>query len=127
MKYFATLRIKDFITLIGSVIIGFAWVMISHYVLNQSIHRFFAFSVLIMLLMYLQYWINKPSMIWQYANSISLILLLFVILLSFIIHVLVRNDLSSKISHLLLLCLITGLIPYLMAFIYTISRKKMKK
>jgi len=124
MKYFAPLKIKDFITLICSVIIGFTWVMISHYVLNQSSQRFVAFSVLIMLLLYLQYWINKPSKIWQYANSLSMILLSFVILLSIIMHVIVNNDLGSKILHLLLICLITCIMPYLIALIYMMSRKK---
>ena len=124
MKYFAPLKIKDFITLICSVIIGFTWVMISHYVLSQSSQRFIAFSALIMLLLYLQYWINKPSKIWQYANSLSLILLLVVVLISIIMHVIIKNDLSSKILHLLLLCLITCIVPYLIALIYLITRKK---
>jgi hypothetical protein len=124
MKYFEQLKFKDFITLIISVIIGFTWVMISHYVLNQSSYRFIAFSVLIMLLLYFQYWINKPSKIWRYANSISLILLLFVILLSIIMHVIINNDLTSKILHLLLLCFITGIMPYLIALIYMLTRKK---
>jgi hypothetical protein len=124
MKYFEQLKFKDFITLIISVIIGFTWVMISHYILNQSSYRFIAFSVLIMLLLYLQYWINKPSKIWRYANSISLILLLFMILLSIIMHVIINNDLASKIWHLLLLCFITGIMPYLIALIYMLTRKK---
>ena len=124
MKYFEQFKFKDFITLIISVIIGFTWVMISHYVLNQSSYRFIAFSVLIMLLLYFQYWINKPSKIWRYANSISLILLLFVILLSIIMHVIINNDLTSKILHLLLLCFITGIMPYLIALIYMLTRKK---
>jgi hypothetical protein len=124
MKYFEQLKFKDFITLISSVIISFTWVMISHSVLNQSSYRFIAFSVLIMLLLYLQYWINKPSKIWRYTNSISLILLLFVIMLSIIMHVIINNDLGRKILHLLLLCLITCAMPYLIAFIYMLTRKK---
>ena len=124
MKYFAPFKIKDFITLIITIVIGFSWVMISHYVLSQSSQRFIAFSALIMLLLYLQYWINKPSKIWQYANSLSLILLLVVVLISIIMHVIIKNDLSSKILHLLLLCLITCIVPYLMALIYMITRKK---
>jgi hypothetical protein len=124
MKYFAPLKIKDLITLISSVIIGFSWVMISHYVLNQSSQRFIAFSILIMLLLYLQYWINKPSKIWRYTNSLSLVLLIVVLLLSIIMHVIIRNDLGSKISHLLLVCLITCGMPYLIALIYILTRKK---
>jgi hypothetical protein len=123
MKYFEPLKLKGFITLICSVIIGFTWVMISHYVINQSSQRFMAFSVLIMLLLYLQYWLSKPSKIWRYANSLSLILLLFVILLSIIMHVIINNDLSSKILHLLLLCFITCVMPYLIALIYMLTRK----
>ena len=124
MKYFEPLKIKGFITLISLVILGFIWVMISHYVIKQSSHRFIAFSVLILLLQYLQYWINKPSKIWHYANSISLILLLFVILLSIIMHVVISNDLGSKILHLAILCLITCTMPYLIALIYIVTRKK---
>jgi hypothetical protein len=124
MKYFAPFKIKDFITLIISVVIGFAWVMISHYVLKNSSQRFIAFSILIMLLLYLQYWINKPEQIWRYANTLSLILLLFVVLLSFIMHVIINNDLGSKILHLLLLSLITCSVPYLMASIYKLTKKK---
>jgi hypothetical protein len=124
MKYFAPFKIKDFITLIITIVIGFSWVMISHYVLSQSSQRFIAFSILIMLLLYFQFLINKPPNIWRYTNTLSLILLLFVILLSIIMHVIINNDLISKISHLLLLCLITCIMPYLMAIIYIITRKK---
>jgi hypothetical protein len=124
MKYFEPFKMRDFITLICSVIIGFAWIMISHHVLNQSSHRFIVFSALIVLLMYLQFLINKPSKIWLYANSLSLILFLFVFLLSIIMHVIIINDLGSKILHLLLLCLITCIVPYLIAFIYMITIKK---
>jgi hypothetical protein len=122
-SYFAPFKIKDCITLIFTIVIGFTWIMISHYVLSQSSQRFIAFSALIMLFLYLQYFINRPMHIWQYANTLSLILLLIVILISIIMHVIVKNDLSSKILHLLLLCLITSIVPYLMAFIYMITRK----
>jgi hypothetical protein len=124
MKYFSPLKIKDFITLIISVVIGFSWVLISHYVLKHSSQRFIAFSILIMFLLYLQYKINKPQQIWRYANTLSLILLLIVILLSIIMHVIINNDLVSKILHLLLLSLITCSVPYLMASIYKFTKKK---
>jgi hypothetical protein len=123
-SYFAPFKIKDFITLTITVVIGFAWVMISHYVLSQSSQRFLAFSVLIMLLLYFQFLINRPTHIWRYANTLSLILLLIVTLISIVMHVIIKNDLSSKILHLLLICLITFIVPYLMALIYKITRKK---
>ena len=125
-SYFAPFRMKDFITLLMTIAIGFTWIMISHYVLSQSSQRFLAFSVLIMALLYVQYLINKPLHIWRYANTLSFILLIFVILISIIMHVIIKNDLSSKILHLLLLCLITCIVPYLMALIYMITRKKIK-
>jgi hypothetical protein len=124
MKYFSPFKFKDFITLILIIAIGFAWVLISHYVISQSGQRFLAFSVLIMLLLYFQYVINKPTHLWRYANTLSLILLLVVVLLSIIMHIIINNDLSSKILHLLLLCLITCIVPYLMALIYMITKKK---
>jgi hypothetical protein len=123
-SYFAPFKIKDFITFIITIVIGFTWIMISHYVLSQSSQRFLAFSVLIMILLYLQYLINRPIHIWRYANTLSFILLLFFILISIIMHVIIKNDLSSKILHLLLLCLITCIVPYLMALIYMFTRKK---
>jgi hypothetical protein len=123
-SYFAPFKIKDFITLIITIVIGFTWIMISHYVLSQSSQRFIAFSALIMLLLYFQYSINKPLHIWRYANTLSLILLVVVILISIIMHVIIKNDLSSKILHLLLLCLITCIVPYLIVLIYMIARKK---
>lgn len=122
-SYFASFKIKDFITLIIAIVIGFTWIMISHNVLSQSSQRFIAFSALIMLLLYFQYSINKPMLIWRYANTLSLILLLVVILISIIMHVIIKNDLSSKILHLLLLCLITCIVPYLIALIYRFTRK----
>jgi hypothetical protein len=123
-NYFAPFKIKDFITLIITIVIGFTWILISHYVLSQSSQRFLAFSVLIMILLYLQYLINRPMHLWRYANTLSLILLLFVTLISIIMHVIIKNDLSSKILHLLLLCLITCSVPYIIALIYKITRKK---
>jgi len=123
-SYFAPFRMKDFITLLITIAIGFTWIMISHYVLSQSSQRFLAFSVLIMTLLYVQYLINRPTHIWRYANTLSFILLIFVILISIVMHVIINNDLSSKILHLLLLCLITCIVPYLMALIYMITRKK---
>ncbi len=123
-SYFAPFKIKDFITLIITIVIGFTWIMISHYVLSQSSQRFLAFSVLIMILLYLQYLINKPMHIWHYANTLSMILLIIVVLLSIVMHVLINNDLKSKILHLFLLCLITCSVPYVIALIYKITRKK---
>jgi len=123
-NYFAPFKIKDFITLIITIVIGFTWIMISHYVLNQSSQRFLSFSVLIMILLYLQYLINKPKQIWLYANSLSMILLIIVVILSFVMHVIITNDLKSKILHLLLLCLITCSVPYIIALTYKITRKK---
>ena len=124
MRYFEKLKVKDILSLIGLVIIGLSWMMIDQLFLKQSGQRFVVFSLIMVILFYFLYWINKPQKIWYYANSIALTLLIFVIILSIVIHVIIKHDFVKVLRHLLLLWLIVGVIPYLAGFIYSrISRK----
>ncbi|MBK8807070.1 MAG: hypothetical protein IPO21_10645 [Bacteroidales bacterium] len=70
MKYFASIKIKDILSLIGLIIIGFAWIMIDQIFLKQSNQRFIAFTGLLILLFQIQFWTNKPQKIWHYANTL---------------------------------------------------------
>ena len=124
MKYFASLKIKDVLSLIGLIIIGFAWIMIDQIFLKQSTPRFIAFTMLLILLFQIQFWINKPQKIWHYANILSLILVIFVILSSILMHVVIYHDFASKIFHSILIWIITGTMPYFSGLIYMIIRKK---
>jgi len=124
MKYFSRLKIKDILSLIGLVIIGFAWVMIDQIFIKQSGYRFIVFSLIMVILFYVHYLINKPQMIWYYANSIALILLIFVILSSVIMHVLIYHDFADKYKHSVLIWIITGLMPYFIGLIYIRTIKK---
>ena len=124
MKYFTPLKIKDILSLIGLIIIGFAWIMIDQIFLKQSSQRFIAFTILLILLFQIQFWINKPQKIWYYANTLSLILVLFVILSSVLMHVVIYHDFANKIFHSILIWIITGIMPYLTGLIFMITRKK---
>lgn len=124
MKYFASLKIKDILSLIGLIIIGFAWIMIDQVFLKQSSQRFIAFTILLILLFQIQFWINKPQMIWHYANTLSLILVIFVMLSSIIMHVVIYDDFASKLFHSILISIITGIMPYFTVLIYMLARKK---
>lgn len=121
MKYFAPLKKKDMVTLIGLVIAGFAWIMTDQLFLKSSSHRFIAFIIVMILLFQAQFRLNKPLRIWYYANTLSSILLSVTVLLSIVMHVIIAHDFVSTLSHILLLWLITGLMPHVSAFIYAIT------
>jgi hypothetical protein len=124
MKYFTSLKLRDILSLIGLIIIGFAWIMIDQIFLKQPSQRFMAFTILLILLFQIQFWINKPQNIWYYANTLSLIFVIFVILSSFVMHVLIYHDFASKMLHSILIWIITGIMPYFTGMIYMIIRKK---
>lgn len=124
MKYLAPLKSKDVVTLIGLVIAGFAWIMTDQLFLKASSHRFIAFIIVMILLFQAQFRLNKPSKIWYYANTLSLILLSVTVLLSIVMHVMIAHDFLSTLSHILMLWLITGLMPYMSALIYSITVAK---
>jgi len=124
MKYFAPLKTKDILSLIGLIIIGFSWILIDQIFIKESSQRFIAFTILMILLFQIQFWINKPQKIWYYANILSLILVIFVILSSIVMHVIIYHDFSDKFKHSILIWIITGLMPYLSGMIYKLIRTK---
>jgi hypothetical protein len=124
MKYFAPLKTKDIVSLIVFVIAGFAWIMVDQVFLTQSSHRFIAFTVIMIVLFFLQYSINKPINVWLYSNSLAAILLVFVILSSIVMHVFIMHDFAAIIGHSILLWVITAILPYLAGFIYLRTRKR---
>ncbi len=124
MKYFVSLKSKDVLSIIGLVIIGFTWIMIDQLFIKQSSQRFYAFVILLVFLFYIQFWINKPQNIWYYANTLAIILVIFVILSSVVMHVIIYHDFSDKIKHSILIWLITGFMPYIVGLIYYVIKNK---
>ncbi len=120
-KYFSPLKLKDIFALIGVIIIEFVWVSIDQIFLSQSYLRFIAFCLVLFILFYLQFSINKPVQVIHYCNSIALIIVSFVMAATLIIHVIIKNDPSLKG---LLIWLISGIMPYMTGFIYMRTKKK---
>ncbi len=119
-KYFQSLKLKDYTTLSGLIIIGFGWLLIDQMLLSESYQRFIAFFILIFALYYLQFSINKPDRVFRYANSIVLITLSFIVLVSLVMHVIINNDFSLKS---VLVWIISGSLPYVVGFIYQKTKK----
>ncbi len=119
-KYFAPLKIKDILTLVGLIVIGFGWILIDQFFLPETYQRFMAFCILLFILFYLQFLINKPAQVLHYCNSITLIIVSFVVIISLIMHVLINNDFSYKS---VMIWLISGLLPYITGFIYLKTKK----
>jgi hypothetical protein len=119
-KYLFPLQLKDYLTLTVVVIIGFGWLLLDQVFLPEVYQRLIAFIVLIFVLYYVQFAINKPAMVFRYANSIAIITLLFIVIVSLVMHVIIRHDFSYKS---ILIWLITGLLPYVTGFIYQSTLK----
>jgi len=120
-NFLSPLKLKDCLTLIGLIIIGFGWLLIDQIFLPEVYQRFIAFFILIFMLYYLQFTINKPVNIINYANSIALITVSFIVIVSFIMHVIINNDFTYKS---ILIWVISGLLPYLTGFFYMKTKKK---
>ena len=120
-NFLSPLKRKDCLTLIGLIIIGFGWLLIDQIFLTEVYQRFIAFFILIFILYYLQFAINKPINVMNYANSIALITVSFIVIVSFIMHVIIKNDFTYKS---ILIWVIAGLLPYLTGFIYMKTKKK---
>jgi hypothetical protein len=123
MKNLAPLKAKDIVSIIVLIIIGFSWILVDQIFLKQANLRFIAFIVLMVALFQIQFWINKPQQIWHYANSLSLILLLFVITSSLVMHVLIYHNFAKMKYHSFLIWIITGLMPYLTALFYRVTKR----
>ena len=120
-NYLSPLNLKDCLTLIGLIIIGFGWLLIDQMFLPEVYQRVIAFFILMFVLYYLQFAINKPVNVRNYANSIALITVSFIVIVSFIMHMIINNDFTYKS---ILIWVISGLLPYLTGFFYMKTKKK---
>jgi hypothetical protein len=120
MRHFASLKLKDILTLIGLIIIGFGWTLIDQIFLPESYQRFIAFIILVFILCHLQFVLNKPAKVIHYSNSIALITLSFTIIVSIIMHMIINKDFSYKS---IMIWLISGLLPYITGFLYMKTKK----
>ena len=120
-KYLTPLKLKDYLTLIGLIIVGFGWLLIDQIFLQETYQRFIAFFIMMLALYYFQFAINRPIQVIPYANTIALITFSFVVIVSLIMHVIINKDFSYKS---VLIWIISGLLPYLTGLIYLMIRKK---
>jgi hypothetical protein len=120
MKYFSPLSLKDCLCLVGVFILGFGWLLIDQFFFSTVSLRFLALIIILLSLFYIQFRINSPENVFHYVNSITLVALAFIVLISLIIHVLINNDFTFKS---ILIWLVTATIPYLAGYIYLKSRK----
>ena len=120
-RFLLPLKLRDCLTLISLIIIGFSWLLIDQIFLSEVYQRVIAFFVLMLLLYYLQFSINKPTHLMQYANSVAFITVTFIIIISLIMHVIITNDFTYKS---VLVWLITGVSPYIAGFVYFRTKKK---
>jgi hypothetical protein len=121
MKYFSPLSLKDCLCLAGVFILGFGWLLVDQLVLSSVIQRFIALIVILLALFYIQYRINKPDNVFHYVNSITLVSLAFIVLVSLILDLLINDNLSYKS---ILIWLVSAFIPYLSGVIYLKTREK---
>jgi hypothetical protein len=120
-KYLSPLKLRDCLTLLGLIIIGFGWLLIDQIFLTEVYQRFIAFFIIIFSLYYLQFAINKPDNIIYYANSIAIITVSFIVIVSLIMHVIINNDFTYKS---ILIWFISGSLPYLSGLLYMIIKNK---
>jgi hypothetical protein len=123
MKRFTPLKTKDIISLVGLILIGFAWILVDQFFIKQSSHRFIAFAIVLIVLFYFQFLINKPLHIWHYANTIASILVIFVVLCSVVMHIIIKHDFNQYIIHSIMLWCMIAALPYVAGFIYKLTRK----
>jgi hypothetical protein len=116
MKYFAPLSPKDCLYLLGIFILGFGWLLIDQWFLPTILVRFIALILILCIMFYLLYRKIKPDNVFHYVNSITLVSLLFIVLVSLIIHVLLQNNFDYKS---VLIWLVATVIPYLAGFAYS--------
>ena len=120
-KYLSPLKLKDCLTLAGLIIIGFGWLLIDQIFLPEVYQRFIAFIILIFVLYYLQFALNKPIHAMYYANSITIIAVSFIVMASLIMHLIIKHDFTYKS---ILIWLISGSLPYISGFLYMKTKKK---
>jgi FtsH-binding integral membrane protein len=119
-KLFTKLKLKDMITLAAIIIIAFVWILIDQSIFKQTNARFIALAVLLLILFFFQFQINKPESIFKYAATIAFAVLSVAIILTLVLHVLINHDFSSK---LVLIWLILFVFPFASAGLYAILRR----
>ncbi len=117
----SALKLKDYISLTGLMIIGFGWLLIDQIFFPEVYQRLIIFFILIFILYYIQFSMNKPDHIMHYANSIAFFTVSFIVIVSLIMHVIINKDFNYKS---ILIWAIVGLLPYLTGFIYMKTKKK---
>jgi hypothetical protein len=120
-NFLSPLKLKDCLTLIGLIIIGFGWLLIDQIFLPEVYQRVIAFFILMFVLYYLQFAINKPANVMYYASFIATFAVSFIITVSLIMHVIIKNDFTYKS---VLVWVITGVSPYIAGYIYIKTKKK---
>jgi hypothetical protein len=120
-KILLRLKLKDYLTLIVLITVGFGWLLIDQIFLPEVYQRVIAFFILMFVLYYLQFAINKPANVMYYASFIATFTVSFIVIVSFIMHVIINNDFTYKS---ILIWAISGLLPYLTGFIYMKTKKK---
>ena len=121
-RFFQKLKVRDFITLTLWIILGFAWLQIDQIFLPETYQRFIALIILLVLFFYFQFKINRPTRIIQYANSIATFVLSVTIVIIVIQHLIITFDIQWKA---LLILFLTGIFPYIGAFVYKLTKRKM--
>jgi hypothetical protein len=119
-KYLSPLKLKDCLTLVGLIAVGFGWVLIDQIFLPEVYQRIIAFIILVIVLYYLQFAINKPIQVMNYANSIAIITVSFALIVSLIMHVIIHHDFTYKA---ILIWIISGTLPYISGFLFMRTRK----
>lgn len=122
-RFFYKLKIKDIITLIMWIILGFSWLQIDQIFLPNGYQRVFALIILLISFFYFQFRINRPTHVILYANSIAAVTLSVTIVIITIQHVIATFDLQWKAFLILFL---TGIFPYIGALIYKLLHKEIK-
>jgi len=121
MKYFTALKFRDIISLVLLIAASFGWIMIDQLFLPETYQRMIALILVLTLLFFLQFLINRPKHVWSYATTIALIAVLFIILTSLLMHVIVLHDFSVKG---LIIIAITAVVPYCSGGIYLLTRSR---
>jgi hypothetical protein len=116
------MKLKDWLTLSGVIIIGFGWLLVDQVFLVETYQRFIALFIILLGLLFLQFVINKPENPFLYANTIALICVSFIVLISVVMHVIIKHDFASK---LVLIWIVSGIMPFLSGGLYSLTRKKM--
>jgi hypothetical protein len=117
---FTKLKIKDWLTMFGVIAIVFGWLLIDQFFLAETFQRFLALFLIILGLFLLQFILIKPENPIRYANTIAIICFSFIVATSFILHVFIKHDFTSK---LVVMWIVSGLAPYFAGGLYLLTRK----